>query len=213
MAVHFEDEQLRIHKVVASSFNNNAYVVVCRATGESVVIDAPEDADKVLAETRGTRVRAILITHRHPDHTAGFTRLKAATKAAGAIGPADAEALPGTPDFYLMDSDIVPVGHLALRVIHTPGHTPGAACLLIGRHLFSGDTLFPGGPGNTVSPAALRQSIASITAKLHVLPDDTAVYPGHGADTTIADSKREYAAYAGKPHSPDLCGDVLWLQG
>lgn len=210
MPLHFENERVRIHKVVASSIANNAYVVVCKATGESVIVDAPEQAEKVLDEASGTRVRAVLITHRHGDHTAGYHRLKEATKAASAIGSDDAEGLPGQPDFYLMDGDIIPVGHLAIRAIHTPGHTPGATCLLLEDHLFSGDTLFPGGPGHTRTPEALRQSIQSITTKLYALPDVTRVYPGHGDGTTIGQSKREYAVFASKPHPPDLCGDVLW---
>ena len=77
-------------------------------------------------------------------------------------------------------------------------------------HLFSGDTLFPGGPGKTPTPEALRQVIDSITGRLFTLPDETAVYPGHGADTTIAAAKEEYADFASRPHAPDLCGDVLW---
>ncbi|MBM3947182.1 MAG: MBL fold metallo-hydrolase [SAR202 cluster bacterium] len=212
MPVHYQTLRMRVHKVEASRFSNNAYVLVCLATGESVVIDAPEDHAKVLEETKGTRVRAILITHRHSDHTAGYAQLKEALKSAGAIGAADAEALPSQLDFLLSDGDIIPVGHLALRVIHTPGHTPGATCLLADDVLFSGDTLFPGGPGNTRTPEALRQSIQSITTKLYTLPDETKVLPGHGADTTIGESKREYAVFAAKPHPADLSGDVLWLK-
>jgi glyoxylase-like metal-dependent hydrolase (beta-lactamase superfamily II) len=203
---------MRIHRVIASNINNNAYVIVCKATGESAVIDAPEEADKVIAETRGTRVRAVLITHRHGDHTASYAKVRQATKSAGAIGHADASALPELPDFYLMDGDIIPVGHLALRAIHTPGHTEGATCLLLeDQHLFSGDTLFPGGPGHTRSPEALQQSIKSIAEKLYTLPDDVLVHPGHGEGTTIGQSKKEYAVFAAKPHDPALCGDVNWL--
>ena len=110
----------------------------------------------------------------------------------------------------MSDGEEIAVGAGAIRALHTPGHTPGSTCYLAGRILFSGDVLFPGGPGRTQSPADLQQSIASITERLYTFPDDTLVLPGHGSDTTIADSKREYAAFASREHPPDLCGDVLW---
>jgi glyoxylase-like metal-dependent hydrolase (beta-lactamase superfamily II) len=84
--------------------------------------------------------------------------------------------------------------------------------LLIGNHLFSGDTLFPGGPGKSRSPEALRQLLNSITSKLLVLPDDTAVYPGHGDDTSIGKARQEFQVFASKRHPEDLCGDVAWLK-
>lgn len=203
---------MRIHKVVASSYGNNAYVVVCKATGESVIIDTPSEAAKVLQEAQGTRIRAILITHNHFDHLEGYEQVKTASRVASSIHFDDADALPSPPDFYLADGDIIPVGSLAIRVIHTPGHTPGATCLFLDGHLFTGDTLFPGGPGRTASPEDLQQELQSITQKLFPLPDETVVYPGHGEDTTIGKAKAEHAIFAGRPHPPDLCGDVQWLE-
>ena len=108
------------------------------------------------------------------------------------------------------DGDEIAVGQATVLALHTPGHTPGSTCYIAGDILFSGDVLFPGGPGRTQTPADLRQSIGSITERLHPLPDETLVLPGHGADTTVGDSKREYAVFASKDHPPDLCGDVLW---
>jgi len=96
-------------------------------------------------------------------------------------------------------------------VLHTPGHTPGSLCLLSGKHLFSGDTLFPGGPGKTGNPAAFEQIINSITEKLFILPDETLVYPGHGEDTVLGKEKQEFAVFSSRPRTPGLCGDVLWL--
>ena len=95
-------------------------------------------------------------------------------------------------------------------VIHTPGHTPGSCCFLVGRHLISGDTLFPGGPGRTSGPQELQQTIASITGSLYTLPDDTIVLPGHGDDTTIGRSRQEYDVFTSRSHPADLHGDVLW---
>jgi hydroxyacylglutathione hydrolase len=99
-----------------------------------------------------------------------------------------------------------------VRVIHTPGHTPGSICLLVGGALLTGDTLFPGGPGRTRDPQALAQLIDSITTRLHVLPPETLVLPGHGDTTTIGVSREEYAVFASKSHQADLAGDVLWLE-
>ena len=110
----------------------------------------------------------------------------------------------------LKDGDVIKFGNRELQVLATPGHTDGGVCLLVGKHLFSGDTLFPGGPGKTRSPEALQQVIGSITSKLLVLSDDTAVYPGHGLDTTIGDARREYQAFASRPHPSELSGDVTW---
>jgi glyoxylase-like metal-dependent hydrolase (beta-lactamase superfamily II) len=112
----------------------------------------------------------------------------------------------------LSDGAEVRVGRATMRVIHTPGHTPGSLCLLVGGALITGDTLFPGGPGHSGSPEALREEIDSITSKLYTLPDDTMVLPGHGGATTIGASKAEYAQFASRPHPDDLHGDVLWAE-
>ena len=115
-------------------------------------------------------------------------------------------------DEELADGKVIEFGGQKLSAVFTPGHTPGSTCFVIGDNLFSGDTLFPGGPGRTQSNVDLQQEIESIASRLHTLPDGTAVYPGHGDNTTIADSKREYAVFAGKEHAADLHGDVLWLE-
>jgi len=91
-----------------------------------------------------------------------------------------------SPDSLIVDQQVLNFGALSLQAIHTPGHTPGSTCFLIGKHLFTGDTLFPGGPGNTQhDPVRFERIIASIRERLFSLPDETVVYPGHGLDTTI----------------------------
>ena len=107
---------------------------------------------------------------------------------------------------------VIPLGGSQIQVLHTPGHTPGSICLVAGRAVLTGDTLFPGGPGRSSNPEALAQELESIVTLLHTLPDDTLVLPGHGASTTIGESKAEYAVFASKEHDPDLHGDVLWAQ-
>lgn len=211
MPVHFEDDIVRIHKVMASPYDNNAYIIVCKATTESLIIDTPRDVAAVLAEAQDTDVVSVAITHGHGDHIEGYAEFRAELAAPFGLHKDDADRLlPHVSEFYLEDGATIKVGKLSFKLMHTPGHTPGGVCLLLGKHLFSGDTLFPGGPGKTQTPDALKQVITSITERLFVLPDDTNVYPGHGADTTIAASKAEYAIFASRVHPADLSGDVLW---
>jgi glyoxylase-like metal-dependent hydrolase (beta-lactamase superfamily II) len=110
----------------------------------------------------------------------------------------------------LEDGDTLKLGTVKMLVLHTPGHSPGSICLLTGKHLFAGDTLFPGGPGHTANPATFKLIINSITQKLFVLPDNTNVYPGHGAGTTIGRAKQEFAEFSSRSHTDDLYGDVTW---
>ena len=213
MPLQYQDEELSIIKVPhMGPLDNNGYILSCRTTGETVIIDAPAEPEKLLDEVGEAKVKAIIITHRHGDHTAGLAAIKARTGAPVAAHPEDIPVLPVPADLQLKDGDTCQVGNVTLRAIHTPGHTPGALCLLAGRHLFSGDTLFPGGPGRTGSPEAFRQVKDSILGKLMPLPDGTAVYPGHGTDTTIGDAREEIRNFDSRPHPANLCGDVDWLK-
>jgi glyoxylase-like metal-dependent hydrolase (beta-lactamase superfamily II) len=160
---------------------------------------------------KGTNPRYILITHNHMDHLGAFSELKSRLGVPVGAHPLDAKRLPSPPDILLNDGDTVSFGRIALKVLHTPGHTPGGLCFLTGQYLMSGDTLFPGGPGKTRTPADLRQIIESITKKIFVLPDDTQVYPGHGDSTVLKKEKEELAIFSSRSHDPGLCGDVLWL--
>ena len=142
----------------------------------------------------------------------GLKEVKKSTGAPVGVHSEDAGALGEPPDFLVEDGDIILTGNVELRAIHTPCHTPGSMCYITGRHLFSGDTLFPGGPGRSSSPETLQQTIKSITEKLYVLPDETDVLPGHGVGTNVGVSKSEYHVFAKKSHPVDLHGDVLWME-
>ena len=205
------DGEIQIKKLEIRPFGTNCYIIVCPQSGEGVIVDTPGEASMILQQAADIRVKYIIITHTHFDHLAAFSEIRDNIKASVAIHHLEAGALPSTPDVILDGGDVVTFGTVKLRVLHTPGHTAGSLCLLTGKHLFSGDTLFPGGPGKTGSPDAFKQIIHSITEKLFVLPDDTSVYPGHGEDTMLGKEKREYAIFSSRARSPGLCSDVLWL--
>ena len=191
-------------------YGNNAYIVADRDAGEAIIVDMPAGSRAVIDAVGNLKISAILLTHTHPDHWADYDLVKQATGAPVFCHPAEVIMPAAKIDRPLAGGDEIAVGKASLRAIHTPGHTPGSTCYVAGGILFSGDVLFPGGPGRTRTPADLHQSIASITERLYFLPDETLVLPGHGGDTTIGDSKREYAVFASREHPSDLCGDVTW---
>lgn len=211
MALVVKDDNLQIDKLTVGAFDNNCYIITCPLTGESVVVDAPAEAAKILKGLNGTHPRFILITHTHMDHLGALSELKSTLGIPVAVHPLDARGLPLQPETLLADGVTVSFGKIELKVLHTPGHTPGSLCFLTGNYLISGDTLFPGGPGKTGSPAHLRQIIESIKEKIFCLPENTQIYPGHGDSTVLKKEKEEFAVFSSRPHDPNLCGDVLWL--
>lgn len=210
MTQEVRDGGLLLRKVgPLGPFANNTYVIADAASAEAIVVDAPQGVEAVFPALEGLNVRRIIVTHRHGDHWGGIDALRAHTRAPVCSHAEDAANR--QVESTLGDGDEIEVGSRRVRVLFTPGHTPGSICLLTGNHLISGDTLFPGGPGRTMRPEDLAQELESIKAKLYVLPDETVVHPGHGEGTTIGESKREYAVFASKQHPRDLCGDVTWL--
>ncbi|MGE5597016.1 MAG: MBL fold metallo-hydrolase [Hyphomicrobiales bacterium] len=198
----------------AGAYGNNLYLVIDRASGEAAFIDAPDEPEKsvALAEEAGARPTAILLTHSHFDHTGSIDALKARYGLRLYADAAEPWLKEGQLDEPVSHGQEITVGNLTLRALSVPGHTPGSTTYVIGKHAFVGDTLFPGGPGRTQSPADLQQEIASIREKLYRLPYDTRIYPGHGPTTTIGASKNEYEAFAAREHPADLHGDVLWAE-
>lgn len=186
MAAHYETTDVRIDKLIVGPFENNVFIVRDRNSGEAVLIDAANEHEFLLEVCRNTGVRRVLTTHGHWDHIQAVTALRDAGIEVG-IAVADAAMLPSY-DFTIPDDDVLTVGGLRLRAIHTPGHTLGSTCFQLEGHpvVFSGDTLFPGGAGNTSTKgASFAEIIASIDRRLFTLPPDTLVLPGHGLDTTV----------------------------
>jgi glyoxylase-like metal-dependent hydrolase (beta-lactamase superfamily II) len=205
------DEGLTVIKVgPLGPFANNGYVIIDPESGESLIVDMPHEGEKLLQAARGTHVTRVVLTHAHPDHLPSYDLITAATGATVCAHEDETGIPPQKVQERLTDGQALALGKRRVTVIHTPGHTPGSLCLLAGRFLVAGDTLFPGGPGHSDRPEELRQEIKSIVERLFALPDDTIVYPGHGDDTTIGRSRREYAVFASREHSPSLCGDVTW---
>ncbi len=185
--MHYEDEQVEIHKLVVGPLDNNVFVLRCRQTGEALLVDAANEHEQLLELCRELGVRKIVETHGHWDHIQAVPQLREAGYEV-AVRAEDAAMLPSY-DLLLDDDELLEVGRLRLRTIHTPGHTPGSMCFLIEGSpvLLSGDTLFPGGPGNTASEIGdFPTIIDSIERRLFVpLAPGTIVMPGHGLDTTI----------------------------
>mgnify|MGYP001412496421 CR=1 FL=1 len=176
---------LVVRTAVVGELDNNVYLVACSRTGRAVLIDPADEPERLLDLADGLSVQAVLATHGHPDHLGAAAPLRRAWEAPLYLHPADAAraALPGAR--LLADGQDIRFGQAALRVLHTPGHTPGSVCFLGGGYLFSGDTLFPGGPGATEGTAAFATIMASLRERLFALPDETMVLPGHGPGTTI----------------------------
>jgi len=209
----YSDAQITIEVLRdLGSFANNSYLLRPANGGAVTIVDVPEGSEAVIAALGDAPVERIVVTHSHFDHWRGFDLVRAHTPAP-VFASADETNLEASRNIQpLADGAEFAVGDATVRVIHTPGHTPGSICFLVGGAVLTGDTLFPGGPGRTGSPAALQQEIGSITARLYTLPDETIVLPGHGATTTIGESGAEYAVFASREHPADLQGDVLWLE-
>jgi glyoxylase-like metal-dependent hydrolase (beta-lactamase superfamily II) len=195
---------LTVTKLAVGPMNNNAYLLRDTATGQAVLIDAANEAGRLLELIGSTPVTKIITTHRHQDHWEALREVQQATGATVVAHPLDAPELPVPVAEEVSHGATVPVGDTALSVIHLRGHTPGSIALVYDAggelagspHMFSGDSLFPGGVGNTFgSKENFSQLIADVEDRVFaVLPDPTWVYPGHGNDTTLG---------AERPHLPE----------
>jgi glyoxylase-like metal-dependent hydrolase (beta-lactamase superfamily II) len=182
---------LVISKVAVGPMDNNAYLLRCRATGEQLLIDAANEADTLLRLIGADGVASVVTTHQHGDHWQALAEVVAATGARTYAGREDATGLPVPADVLVDDGDAVRVGRVELTARHLVGHTPGSIALVYDDphghpHVFTGDCLFPGGPGRTTRPEDFDSLMDGLEEKVFgVLPDETWIYPGHGNDTTL----------------------------
>jgi glyoxylase-like metal-dependent hydrolase (beta-lactamase superfamily II) len=201
--------RLTIRKLSVSSFDNNVYLLTCRTTGRQLLVDAAAEPERVLelvAAGAGGQphLDVVVTTHRHRDHVGALAEVVRATGARTVAGAEDADALPVPVDDRVGQGDTVRFGDVVLDVVHLRGHTPGSVALAYadaqdpaGRtHLFTGDSLFPGGVGNTRNEGqSFDALIADVTTRVFdVYEDDTWFYPGHGDDSTLG---------AERPHLPE----------
>ena len=208
-------DEVDIRKAQVGPMGNNAYLLTCRRSGHQILIDAAADSDRLLALVRegssSSALDLIITTHSHHDHHGALDDMVAVTGAATAAGAPDAEAIGMPIKRRLLHGEIITAGSITLEVISLRGHTPGSIALLLtepaevhetgavpGRaHLFTGDSLFPGGLGNTEHDAArFDQLFDDVTTRVFErLPDDTWVYPGHGDDTTLGAERPHLATW------------------
>jgi glyoxylase-like metal-dependent hydrolase (beta-lactamase superfamily II) len=187
-SLHWSDTNVEVHKLVVGPYDNNVFVVRCRSTGDAVLIDAANDHEKLLEISKRLGVRRVLETHGHHDHIQAIPAMREAGYEV-AVTELDAPMLGDLGyDAFLAHDEMIEVGRLRIRSIHNPGHTPGSMSFAVVDTplLFSGDTLFPGGPGATKFPGGSFETIIdSIDNLLFTFPESTIVLPGHGLDTTI----------------------------
>lgn len=187
MTLHWSGTGIEVHKVVVGPVDNNVFVIRCTETGQAVLLDAANEHERLLELCRTLGVRTVLETHGHWDHIQAIPAVRDAGYEVG-VTAEDAAMLPSY-DYLLEDDSVIEVGRLKLRTLHTPGHTPGSMSFHVEGTplLFTGDTLFPGGPGAThFEGGDFNTIIRSIEDRMfRVFGADTVALPGHGDDTTI----------------------------
>lgn len=196
--LHWSNADVEVHKVVVGPYDNNVFVVRCRRSGDAALIDAANEHELLLELCKTLGVRRVLETHGHWDHIQAVPAMREAGYEV-AVTALDAPRLKDVGyDVFLDDAEVVEVGHLRLHVIHNPGHTEGSISFAVEGTplLFTGDTLFPGGPGNaTFEGGDFATIIESIDTKLFTFPAETIVLPGHGLDTTIGTERPHLAEW------------------
>lgn len=199
--LHWADGRLEVHRLVVGSYDNNVFVLRCRETGDAVLIDAANEHEKLLELCQRLGVRRVLETHGHWDHIQAIPAMREAGYEV-AVTQKDAPMLGEMGyDVFIDDAEVIEVGRLRLHAIHNPGHTPGSVSFKVegAPLLFTGDTLFPGGPGATHFEGGNFETIIdSIDNKLFTFPADTIILPGHGVDSAIGTERPHLAEWVAR---------------
>ena len=211
-------------RYIANPLENNIWLIYSQITQEALIIDTPPDfeiIDQVLKQNSSLNIKNIFITHNHYDHIDGleyiYTKLSLNENVKIWISQKDQNKLPAQFQndnilYNYENYNNFKINETKIKFIHTPGHTYGSTCILIDEHIYTGDTLFPGGPGRTTSNENFQTILNSIKTKLLILPDNTIVHPGHGIDTNIKQSINEYNTFIKQNKDlKKLSGNISWV--
>jgi glyoxylase-like metal-dependent hydrolase (beta-lactamase superfamily II) len=191
----FDGDGFSVSRVVVGPLDNNVYLIEDTASGNALLIDAADDADAILEFVGGTNVVGVFTTHGHGDHHQAVPVVPVAFDAPFMLHPLD-QPIAGKDIDVPIAAGPLSIGDTTATIVHTPGHTPGSVCISLPGVVFTGDTLFPGGPGATrFDHSSFTTIIESLETELFSLPDETVVFPGHGASTTIGTERPQLASW------------------
>jgi len=201
---------LKLQIQAGGAHASNCYLLTCPQTGQALLVDPGADAGAILRLCAGRQVECILLTHGHADHRLALEAVRQELSAPLAVHPADAERFDVEAERRLEDGLRLPVGAQEVSVVHIPGHTPGSVALRFDNRAIVGDVVFPGGPGHTDTPQELNELLLSLQRTVFAWPDDTVLYPGHGAPATVGAERPDFQAFLARPRPAELCGDLTW---
>lgn len=204
---------ITLHTREVGPWPMNTYLLVCKDTNKSVVVDPGADADAIFGMAKDTDISKILITHGHHDHIQALDEIKNRTNALVYMNVADSELFNIDYDIPLMDEGVLSFGNSQIRVIFTPGHTPGSTSFDIGEgRILVGDTIFVGGPGHTGSPRDFSTTMKTMQDIVFSWSDETNFYPGHGASGKIGVERAAFENFIARGWSDKLHGDITWIE-